>query len=144
MTIPEAVHLILQSWVMGKINDLFVLDMGEPIKIMDLARVLITLEGYVPDKDVKIKVIGLRPGEKLFEEILVDEEETSSTAVKKIFRTKNYLNFNKLAFLNNLDLLVESLEDDGLDFEALRDRLQAMISTYHPARHKSGIESGSR
>lgn len=139
MTIPEAVHLILQSWVMGQNNDLFVLDMGEPIKIIDLARVLIALDGYVPGQDVKIKIVGLRPGEKLYEEVLVSEEETNATASKKIFRTKNYLNFDKLAFLNHLNLLVESLDDDGLNFEAIRHRMQSMISTYHPAKHKSKV-----
>lgn len=132
MTIPEAVHLVLQSWVMGRNNDLFVLDMGEPIKIYDLAKLLITLQGYVPEKDIKIQIVGLRPGEKLYEEVLVREEETKSTAVKKIFRTKNYMNFDKLAFLNNLNLLVESLEENGLDSCYLKARLKAMVATYAP------------
>lgn len=134
MTIPEAVHLILQSWVMGKNNDLFVLDMGEPIKIFDLARLLIALQGYEPEVDIKIKITGLRPGEKLYEEVLVKEEETSSTAVKKIFRTQNYMSFDKLAFLHNLNLLIESLEEEGLNTESLKKRLQEMISTYKPSR----------
>ena len=133
MTIPEAVHLILQSWVMGQSNDLFVLDMGEPLKIYELAKLLISLQGYEPEKDIKIKIIGMRPGEKLYEEVLVDEEETQSTSVKKIFRTKNYLNFDKLAFLNNFNLLVESLEEDGLNIPELRNRLKNMISTYKPS-----------
>lgn len=132
MTIPEAVHLILQSWVMGQNNDLFVLDMGEPVKIYDLAKLLISLQGYEPEKDIKIKIIGMRPGEKLYEELLVSEEETQATNVKKIFRTKNYLNFEKLPFLNNLTLLLESLEEDGLNVEVLRERLKSMVSTYHP------------
>ncbi len=132
MTIPEAVHLILQSWVMGENNDLFVLDMGEPIRIYDLARLLIALQGYVPEEDVKIKIVGLRPGEKLYEEVLVGEEETTATAVKKIFRTKNYLNFDTLAFLNNLNLLNESIEVEGLNVENIKDRMKTMISTYKP------------
>jgi FlaA1/EpsC-like NDP-sugar epimerase len=134
MTIPEAVHLILQSWVMGVNNDLFVLDMGEPVKIYELAKLLISFQGYEPEKDIKIKIVGLRPGEKLFEEVLVDEEETNSTAVKKIFRTKNYMSFDKLAFLNNLNLLVESLDEDGLNVEFLKGQLQQMISTYKPVK----------
>ena len=134
MTIPEAVHLILQSWVMGLNNDLFVLDMGEPIKIYDLARLLIMLQGYIPGEDIKIKIIGLRPGEKLFEEILISEEKTKSTAVKKVFRTKNFLNFNKLAFLFNLDQLIDSLEEDDLNTENLKKRLREMISTYKPRK----------
>ncbi len=135
MTIPEAVHLILQSWIMGKNNDLFVLDMGESIKIYDLAKLLITLQGYVPEIDIKINIIGLRPGEKLYEEVLVKEEETSSTSVKKIYRTQNYMRFDTLAFLNNYNLLIESIEDEGLNSEFLRSQLQEMISTYKPANH---------
>ncbi len=135
MTIPEAVHLILQSWVMGQNNDLFVLDMGEPIRIYDLARLLITLQGYIPETDIKIQVIGLRPGEKLYEEVLVKEEETKSTSVKKIFRTQNYMSFNTLGFINDLNLLIESLEDEGLNIDYLKSCLQEMISTYKPAKH---------
>jgi len=139
MTIPEAVHLILQSWVMGQNNDLFVLDMGESIKIYDLAKVLIALQGYEPEKDIQIKIVGLRPGEKLYEEMLVKEEETLSTPIKKVFRTKNYLNFDKLAFINNLNLLVESLEEDGLNIETLKDRLKIMISTYNPSKDSKNL-----
>ncbi len=81
---------------------------------------------------IKIKVVGLRPGEKLYEEILVKEEETKATSVKKIFRTKNYMSFDQLAFLNNLSMLVESLEEDGLDIEGIKNRMRSMISTYKP------------
>ena len=132
MTIPEAVHLILQSWVMGQNNDLFVLDMGEPIKIYDLARLLIALHGYTPGEEIKINIIGLRPGEKLYEEVLVKEEETQSTAVKKIFRTKNYLEFNKLAFIHNLNLLCEIIDEDGLSIEPIKQKMVSLISTYKP------------
>ena len=132
MTIPEAVHLILQTWVMGENNDLFVLEMGEPIKIYELAKLLITLQGYTPEKDIQIKIIGLRPGEKLYEEVLVKEEETLATAVKKVHRTKNYHNFDQLAFLNNLSLLLESLEDESFNTPALKQGLKKMISTYKP------------
>lgn len=134
MTIPEAVHLILQSWVMGRNNDLFVLDMGEPIKIYDLAKLLITLQGYKPEVDIQIEVVGLRPGEKLYEEVLVSEEETKATGVKKIFRTKNYLSFDKLAFISNLNILAESLEEEALNIKALKEWLQKMVSTYSPSK----------
>lgn len=134
MTIPEAVHLILQAWVMGESGDLFVLDMGEPIKIYELARLLVILEGYEPDKDIKIEITGLRPGEKLYEEVLVQQEETQSTAVKKIFRTKNYHDFDKLIFLHNFELLLEQIEEDGLNVESLKDRLKEMVSTYKPSK----------
>jgi FlaA1/EpsC-like NDP-sugar epimerase len=135
MTIPEAVHLILQAWVMGESNDLFVLDMGESIRIYDLAKLLITLQGYVPEKEIKIKIVGTRPGEKLYEEVLLKQEETKATAVKKIFRTQNFMDFDKLSFLNHLSLLVETVEDDGLNVPAIRARLQQMVSTYKPAKH---------
>lgn len=132
MTIPEAVHLILQAWVMGENNDLFVLDMGEPIKIYELAKLLIALHGYVPEVDVKIKITGLRPGEKLYEEVLVKEEETASTAVKKIFKTKNYMNFDRLSFIHSLNMLIEIAEDEGLDIDMLKSQLKKTISTYKP------------
>jgi FlaA1/EpsC-like NDP-sugar epimerase len=133
MTIPEAVHLILQAWVMGQNNDLFVLDMGEPVKIYDLARLLIALHGYTPDEEIKIKIIGLRPGEKLYEEVLVKEEETQSTSVKKIFRTQNYLDFDKLAFLHKLNRLCELVDEDGLSVEPIKLKMLLLISTYKPS-----------
>lgn len=132
MTIPEAAHLILQSWIMGQDNDLFVLDMGESIKIYDLVKLLITLHGYIPNKEVKIEIIGLRPGEKLYEEVLVSEEETKSTSVKKIFRTKNYLNFDKLAFIHKIDVLSDSIQENSLHVEYVREKLELMVSTYKP------------
>lgn len=135
MTIPEAVHLILQTWVMGKNNDLFVLDMGEPVKIYDLAKLLIILHGYEPEKDIKIQIIGLRPGEKLYEEVLVNEEETAATPIKKIFRTQNYMKFDQFAFLNNLMLLIDSLEENGLDIKYIKDSLKKLVSTYNPGKH---------
>ena len=132
MTIPEAVHLVLQSWVMGENNDLFVLDMGESIKIYDLAKLLIALHGYEPEVDIKIKIVGLRPGEKLYEEVLVDEENIKATATKKVFRTQNYHSFDKLTFLNNLSMLMEQIDEDGLNIEVLKTRLKGMVSTYKP------------
>lgn len=132
MTIPEAVHLILQSWVMGQNNDLFVLDMGEPIKIYDLAQLLVALHGYEPFVDIDIKITGLRPGEKLYEEVLVKEEETQSTAVKKVFKTKNFHDFEKLTFLNQLSMLIESLEEEGMNIDHLKHCLQEMVPTYKP------------
>lgn len=134
MTIPEAVHLVLQAWIIGKNNDLFVLDMGESVKIYDLARLLIMLHGYVPDEDIQIKIVGLRPGEKLFEELLVKEEETSSTSVKKIFRTKNYMNFDRIKFIHNYNLLLESLDEDALSVKEIRTKLRKLISTYKPSK----------
>lgn len=133
MSIPEAVHLILKAWILGENNDLFVLDMGEPIKIYELAKWVIAINGYVPDKDIKIDIIGLRPGEKLYEELLVDEEGTASTTVDGIFKTKNYLSFNRLMFLNKLDFLEDSLESEDFSVADIKNTLKAMISTYSPS-----------
>ena len=90
MTIPEAVGLILQSAVYAKGGEIFILDMGEPVKIKDLAEKMISLAGYIPNKDIKIVYSGLRPGEKLYEELLIDKEksEHNETENKKIFIEK--------------------------------------------------------
>jgi FlaA1/EpsC-like NDP-sugar epimerase len=88
MTAPEAISLVIQAGAMGKGGEVLVLDMGEPVKIIDLAKDLIMLAGLVPDKDIEIKFIGLRPGEKLHEELLTKEETTTTTYHKQIFIVK--------------------------------------------------------
>jgi FlaA1/EpsC-like NDP-sugar epimerase len=85
MTIPEACQLILQAGTMGRGGEIFVLDMGEPVKIVDLARDLIRLSGYTPDEDIAIEFSGIRPGEKLFEELSFDAENATKTRHPKIF-----------------------------------------------------------
>jgi FlaA1/EpsC-like NDP-sugar epimerase len=85
MTIPEACSLVLQAAAMGQGGELFILDMGEPVKIVDLARDLIRLSGLIPDRDVQIAFTGLRPGEKLFEELSLDEEAAMKTRHPRIF-----------------------------------------------------------
>lgn len=132
MTIPEAVHLVLRSWIIGENNDLFVLDMGEPVRIFDLAKTLIVLNGYIPEEEIKIDIIGLRPGEKLYEEVLVHEEETVATPINKVFRTKNYINFEPLVFLHNLSILSNLIEEDGLSVGIVKQYLKKMVATYHP------------
>ena len=88
MTIPEACRLVLEAAFMGKGGEIFVFDMGTPVKIADLARRMIELSGLVPDKDIEIKYTGLRPGEKLYEELLATKENTIPTGNRKIFRAK--------------------------------------------------------
>lgn len=94
MTIPEAAQLVIQAGAIAKGGEIFVLDMGKPVKIVDLARDLITLSGYKPDVEIKIEYTGLRPGEKLYEELLMDEVALTSTEHDKIFVEKP----------NNIDL----------------------------------------
>jgi len=84
MTIPEACRLVLEAASFGNTGEIYVFDMGCPVKIVDLARRMIELAGYVPDKDIKIEYIGLRPGEKLYEELLNDKETTIPTKHTKI------------------------------------------------------------
>ena len=84
MTIPEACRLVLEAGTMGNGGEIFVFDMGEPVKIADLARRMIVLAGFKPDKDIKIEYTGLRPGEKLYEEVLSDKENTKETPHSKI------------------------------------------------------------
>lgn len=88
MTIPEACRLVLEAAFMGKGNEIFVFDMGTPVKIADLARRMIELAGLVPDRDIEIKYTGLRPGEKLYEELLATKENTIPTGNPKIFRAQ--------------------------------------------------------
>lgn len=88
MTIPEAARLLLQANVFGKTGEIFVLDMGEPVKIVDLARRMITLSGYEPDQDIKIEFSGIRPGEKINEELSFDYETTEITQHPKIRNTR--------------------------------------------------------
>jgi FlaA1/EpsC-like NDP-sugar epimerase len=85
MLIPEAVQLIIQAGAMAKGGEIFVLDMGKPVKIADLAHDLIKLSGLRPGQDIEIKFVGLRPGEKLFEELLTAEEGLTKTSYRKIF-----------------------------------------------------------
>ena len=112
MTIPEAVSLVLQAGAYAKGGEIFVLDMGEPVRIDDMARNLIKLSGYEPDVDIPIIYTGLRPGEKLFEECLREEEGLEKTANNLIFIGKP-IEFDELKFFDTLaDLKVKAYEDD--------------------------------
>jgi len=121
MTIPEAAQLVLQAGAMAKGGEIFILDMGEPVRIMDLAKDLIRLSGFVPDEDIPVVVTGLRPGEKLYEELLLKEEGISHTIHKKIYVgqplgiahedvIKKVEILNKTADLGEMGLLVAELK----------------------------------
>jgi FlaA1/EpsC-like NDP-sugar epimerase len=110
MTIPEAVQLIMQAGAMGKGGEIFILDMGEPVKIVDLARDMITLSGLEPDKDIKIVFTGLRPGEKMYEELLTEGEEITSTLHEKI-KIAGAEKIDWQALLEKVEHMLESLKD---------------------------------
>lgn len=109
MTIDEACLLVLEAGAMGKGGEIFVFDMGEPVKILDLAKQMIRLTGLVPDKDIKIEFTGLRPGEKLYEELLADAENTQPTHHQKIMIAKSSFDFNRSNYelINQLTLAVQ-------------------------------------
>jgi FlaA1/EpsC-like NDP-sugar epimerase len=131
MTIPEAVQLVLQASVMGHGGDVFVLDMGEQIRVADLARNMILLSGRVPGQDIKITYIGLRPGEKMYEELFDQNERVEPTEHEKIKRAVGQPAFTPYGLEQHLQEL-ETLLSNG-DPEKLIRKLQEMISNYNPS-----------
>lgn len=127
MTIPEAVSLVLEAGAMAKGGEIFVLDMGAPVKITTLAENLIRMYGKIPYKDVKIVFTGLRPGEKLFEELLMDEEGLKSTANKKIF-IGNQINIDADDMLSKLKSLRKAA--DSNDSEKTVEILSDLVPTF--------------
>lgn len=130
MTIPEASQLVLQAGAMAEGGEVFVLDMGEPVKICDLAKDLITLSGLTPDVDIKIKYTGLRPGEKLFEELLSAEDGTEQTDHEKIFTARI-----KEVPKQQMDVYVDELLGHTREDEVVKT-LQKVVPTYKPNRIK--------
>ena len=130
MTIPEAVSLVLEAGAIAKGGEIFVLDMGAPVKITTLAENLIRMYGKVPYKDVPIIFTGLRPGEKLFEELLMDEEGLKSTDNKKIF-IGNQIEIDGAEMLKKLERLREAAEAN--DSETTITLLADMVPTFHHA-----------
>ena len=131
MTIPEAVSLVLQAGAYAKGGEIFILDMGEPVKIDDLAKNLIRLSGYTLGVDMEIKYTGLRPGEKLYEELLMKEEGLQETDNKLIHIGKP-IEFDKENFFNNLEKLKEEAYSETGN---IRESLKKVVDTYHPDEH---------
>ena len=129
MTIPEAVSLVLQAGTYAKGGEIFVLDMGEPMKIDTLARNLIKLSGLKPDVDIRIEYTGLRPGEKLYEEKLMAEEGLKTTP-NKLIHIGCPIPFDSDEFLKQLTVLMERAYEND---ENIRTLVQEIVTTYHPA-----------
>ena len=126
MTIPEAVSLVLQAGLFAEGGEIFVLDMGEPVKIYDLAKNLIKMKGYEPGRDIEIEIVGLRPGEKLYEEILMDEEGLDKTENNMIHIGKP-IKMDEEKFLRNLDMLIEEAFRNG---NHIKECTEKVCSTY--------------
>lgn len=142
MTIPEAAQLVLQAGAYAKGGEIFVLDMGNPVKIYDLACDLIRLSGFQPNRDIKIEIIGLRPGEKLYEELLMSEEGLGSTKHKKIFvgrPTFRDIKILKKAF-DDMKFIIEN----GTKEELIR-KIEELVPTYRREdNYLSGIEENKK
>ncbi|MBQ9472723.1 MAG: polysaccharide biosynthesis protein, partial [Ruminococcus sp.] len=128
MTIPEAVSLVLEAGAIAKGGEIFVLDMGDPVKITTLAENLIRMYGKVPYRDVEIKFTGLRPGEKLCEELLMDEEGLKKTENKKIF-IGNQIDIDPADLLSKLESLQEIAEENDNDRTVAK--LAEIVDTFH-------------
>jgi FlaA1/EpsC-like NDP-sugar epimerase len=124
MTIPEAVSLVVQAGAIGGRGQVFVLDMGDPVKIIDLARNMIRLSGHEPERDIAIKIVGVRPGEKLHEELWGDDEEVSETGHAKILRVSRRP--VDAAWLEDELAELERLVDAGETLDLI-SRLSAMM-----------------
>ena len=126
MTIPEAVSLVLQAGAYAKGGEIFVLDMGEPVKILDLATNLIKFSGYTPDVDIKIEFTGLRPGEKLYEELLMDEEGMKTTP-NKLIKIGKPINIDKNRLMSSLKILYDAAYSET---ESIKEFVGDLVDTY--------------
>jgi FlaA1/EpsC-like NDP-sugar epimerase len=126
MTIPEAVSLVLTAGAMAKGGEIFVLDMGKPVKIVDLAKNMIRLMGYKVNEDIMIEFTGLRPGEKLYEELLMGEEGLENTE-NDLIHVGKPIEFDEEWFAERLSNLKENMYDDSCDIRSL---IHEIVPTY--------------
>lgn len=138
MTIPEAASLVLQAATIGGPGNIFVLDMGTPVKIDDLARNMIKLSGLKPDVDIKVEYTGLRPGEKLYEERLMDEEGMKKTE-NELINIGRPIEFDEDKFIGQLEDLMIAAYQERTD---IRDLIEEVVPTYHPAGRHGTEEKG--
>ena len=137
MTIPEAVSLVLQSITYAKGGEIFVLNMGDPVKIYDLAKSLIELSGLRLGEDIDIKITGLRPGEKLYEELLMNEENLEGTGHEKIFITEP-MDFTMDEIEEKLDAFREIIDNDIYDKNIIKETMKKCVPTYHEPEEVNG------
>jgi len=137
MTIPEAVALVLQSITYAKGGEIFVLNMGEPVKIYDLAKSLIELSGLKLGEDIDIEITGMRPGEKLYEELLMDEENLEKTDHEKIFITEP-MNFTMKDVEEKLDAFREIIDNEITDKQVIKDTMRKCVPTYRDPKEVNG------
>lgn len=128
MTIPEAVNLVLQCGALAKGGEIFILDMGEPVKIVELAEKMIRLSGYEPDVDIQIKFTGLRPGEKLYEELLIDEDNLKKTDKDRIFVAQQ-TGVDSAKIQETVQKLIEEAYDETQD---IRSYIKELVPEYAP------------
>ena len=133
MTIPEAVSLVLQAGCYAKGGEIFILDMGKPVRIYDLAKNLIRYKGFEPNIDIPIKITGLRPGEKMYEEILMEEEGLKDTPNKLIHIGKP-IRISK-TFLSDLDELIKASYKNNDD---IKDKVAKVVTTYKVDKERVG------
>ena len=134
MTIPEAVSLVLEAGAYAKNGQIFVLNMGDPVRIADLAKNMIRLSGYEPEKEIKIKYIGLRPGEKLYEELLMNEEGMQTTENSRIFIGRQ-IAFDEKVFREQIKELAKEAENECPDICYL---VKKMVPEYQYEGEKQG------
>jgi len=137
MTIPEAVALVLQAITYAEGGEIFVLDMGEPVKIYDLAKSLIELSGYTLGEDMEIEITGMRPGEKLYEEILMNEENLEGTKHDKIYITQS-MDFTMNDIEGKLDMFREILNDENTSKEHIKETMKMCVPTYKEPEEVNG------
>lgn len=140
MTIPEAVNLVLQCGALAKGGEIFILDMGEPVKIADLARQMIRCSGLVPGKDIEIKYIGLRPGEKLYEELLISLDNVKKTENDRIFIAQQP-HIDESWLDSAVEALVQSAFDESAD---IKRQVQELVPEYVPQNDRAPVGAAEK